>query len=421
MERIVANLASSRRTVRDSRGEHIVAPIRLIVPGVLNGSGGPLLYPKEEVALSTQLWNHIPLVVNHPESGSARNPEVLDKVGIGKIFNAKIEDGVLVAEGWFNVERTAKVSPQIFAALKADKPIEVSTGLVTKNDVAPEGAELDGKPYSFIARNYRPDHLAILPDSVGACSVADGCGVLNKTEEFNTERIKSAIEKYMKGDSAYLPIKESEMDKTKIVDELIANSCCWSEEDRETLNSLDEAKLKRLQTEAQKTQELITTNEAAVKAAEEKLSRVPSIAVWNEERGAWDVKSEEETVKNAEAKKKAEEQAAVANKALEEYKAEIADKVAFADSEMTRQKAGLADRLVANLEDNAAKTAQRERLMARSLDDLRQDAALLPVQENAPMAPSYMGAATPVANVKEVSQDSFASFGLPDEYIDQEK
>ena len=395
MERIVANLASSRRTVRDSRGEHIVAPIRLIVPGVLNGSKGPLLYPKEEVALSAQSWNHIPLVMDHPEGGgSARGPEVLDKIGLGKIFNAKIEDGVLVAEGWFNVERTAKISPQLFAALKANKPIEVSTGLVTKNDVAPEGAELDGKPYSFIARDYRPDHLAILPDSVGACSLQDGCGVLNNDDP------KS---------------KENTVDKDKLINELIANSCCWSEEDRETLNGLDEAKLKRLQTEAQKTRELVTTNEAAVKTAEEKLSKVPGIAVWNEETKIWDIKSEEETVKNNEAKKKAEEQAIIANKALEEYKAEIADKVAFADSEMTRQKAELADRLVANVTDNAQKVAHRERLMTRSLEDLRQDASLLPEQK--PTAVSYVGAASGAQVMAENAQKDFAPFGLPEDYL----
>ena len=36
----------------------------------------------------------------------------------------------------------------------------------------------NGEEYSEVLRNYRPDHLAILPDLVGACSLDDGAGFL---------------------------------------------------------------------------------------------------------------------------------------------------------------------------------------------------------------------------------------------------
>ena len=40
----------------------------------------------------------------------------------------------------------------------------------------------NGKAYVGIARNYRPDHLAILPDMKGACSIADGAGLCRNHE-----------------------------------------------------------------------------------------------------------------------------------------------------------------------------------------------------------------------------------------------
>ena len=44
---------------------------------------------------------------------------------------------------------------------------------------APAGSTWNGEPYRIIARNIRPDHLAILTDELGACSVVKGRGVNN--------------------------------------------------------------------------------------------------------------------------------------------------------------------------------------------------------------------------------------------------
>ncbi len=182
METLVANLVGkTRRDTLDGR-EFIVAPLTLIVPGVLNGSKGPLLYPLEEITKNADAWNGIPLVVDHPVGNdgspvSARSPSVLNERGIGHVFGVNV-NGKLVAEGWFDVEKTRLVDNRILDSLRGGEPIELSTGLFTDNERAPDGAVFNAIPYSFIARNCRPDHLAILTDSKGACSVADGCGVL---------------------------------------------------------------------------------------------------------------------------------------------------------------------------------------------------------------------------------------------------
>lgn len=187
MENVIANLAGKARRATLNGREHLVAPLTLIVPGVLSGSKGALYYPPEEIVKNHDAWNHIPLVVYHPTDPltnahlSARDPAVLDRQGIGILLNVKA-NGKLTAEGWFDVESTRRIDNRVYEALVKGTPIELSTGLYTENEVAPEGANHKGRPYDFIARNYRPDHLAILPDQIGACSIKDGCGVLVNEE-----------------------------------------------------------------------------------------------------------------------------------------------------------------------------------------------------------------------------------------------
>lgn len=170
----------SRRATLHGR-EHIVVPMTLIVPGVLNGSKGPLYYPREEIANNVAAWNGMPIVVYHPNTNgynvSARDPNVSDKQQVGTVYNATTtNDGKLRAEGWFDVERTAAIDQRVLNALERGEPIELSTGLFTINDETP--GSYQGHEYVAIARNYNPDHLAVLPDQTGACSLKDGCGVL---------------------------------------------------------------------------------------------------------------------------------------------------------------------------------------------------------------------------------------------------
>lgn len=188
MELISTNAVNKvRRELLDGR-EYLVAPLSMIVPGVLDGSKGALYYPEDEVKTNPDAWNGMPIVVYHPtdESGrhiSARQPNVIARSGIGTVYGA-VFNGKLVAEGWFDVERVARFDRtmadgnRILPRLRRGSPIELSTGLFTKNEPAPTGATFNGRAYSFVARGYKPDHLAVLPDQVGACSVRDGCGVL---------------------------------------------------------------------------------------------------------------------------------------------------------------------------------------------------------------------------------------------------
>lgn len=186
MELLLNNLIAGKvRETQFNGRDFLVAPATLIVPGVLPGSKGPLYYPHDEVAKDPSMWNGMPLVVNHPfESdgvtpASARSPKILEKYGVGFVFNAEFKSK-LGAELWFDVLNTTRIEPRIITWLRAGHPFELSTGLFTQNN--PRSGVFNGRKYSHIARNYRPDHLAILPDERGACSRKDGCGVLVNQE-----------------------------------------------------------------------------------------------------------------------------------------------------------------------------------------------------------------------------------------------
>lgn len=189
METFSINAVGTIRWETEHGRQYIVAPMTLIVPGVLNGSKGPLWYPPTEVKRGVKLWDGIPITKNHPtdpitnEHLSARDYGVLERQGLGFIRKSTFNgNGRHVAEGWFDAERTKRLDKRIYNALLSGDPLEVSTGLYTENENV-RGVAPDGRSYVAIARNYQPDHLAVLPDQTGACSREDGCGILINHEK----------------------------------------------------------------------------------------------------------------------------------------------------------------------------------------------------------------------------------------------
>lgn len=165
--------AACWHAMHDGR-EYLVAPVVALVPGVLNGE----LVPADEIARYIEAWNDVPVPVQHPERRgkpvSARTLDVLENEVIGRFQNVRW-DGRLVGELWLDIAKAEQLGEaDLLAALEAGEPVEVSTAYFRDMELA-EGA-LDGVPYESVSRNIRPDHLALLPGGVGACSWADGCG-----------------------------------------------------------------------------------------------------------------------------------------------------------------------------------------------------------------------------------------------------
>lgn len=197
MEIVTANVSKGFRIMQMMGREYYVANAVLIVPGVLPGSRGPLLYPDSVVSSDVMAWNGMPLTGYHPRASSgkhrtARDPDVLNSQGIGQTFRAAY-NSQLAAEPWFDVDATKRfdetLAPaiRILPRLKNGEPIELSTGLFTKTD-AVANTWKDGKKYQGTVLSMKPDHVAVLPDQVGACSLKDGCGIL--VNELAPEHLK---------------------------------------------------------------------------------------------------------------------------------------------------------------------------------------------------------------------------------------
>lgn len=157
--------------------EHLVVPVVAIVEGVLNNE----YVPADEIARFVEAWNYRPLPIGHPSARgvpiSANSPDLIEAQSAGHFFNASFAEGKLKGEMWVDVEKAKALGGdalKVLELLEAGQPLEVSTAYF--RDIDPTTGTFNGKEYASIARNLRPDHLALLPNAKGACSWEDGCG-----------------------------------------------------------------------------------------------------------------------------------------------------------------------------------------------------------------------------------------------------
>ena len=168
-----------RREVFNNK-QYLVVPVTMMVEGVHSGSHGPLLHLASELGKVTESWNGIPVTIYHPQNEegqfvSANSPQVLSEYAAGIVFNSRMEGESLKAEIWFEEDRLQVVSPETYQRVLDGDIIEVSVGVFSEEDGS--AGQYKGENYTAIARNHRPDHLAVLPRQKGACSVEDGCGI----------------------------------------------------------------------------------------------------------------------------------------------------------------------------------------------------------------------------------------------------
>lgn len=404
METLTVNLAGKfRKEILNDR-EHIVAPVTMIVPGVLNGSMGPLYYPPEEVSKDVEIWNHMPIVVYHPTQGgknvSARTADVLNTQGVGIVLNSSYDDK-LRAEAWFDVDKTRRVDMRVLNSLEKNEQMELSTGVSL--DIIPEeagenvhnGVETHGS-----VRNFRPDHLAILPDQKGACSIADGCGV------FNEEQASSIKELVINTINTLNPFKKKGTDmplsaeaKETIVSDLISNCSCWVEDDKEVLNGFSDEKLQTFHKSLKTSME----NEEIANAVKDSEIEVEGAGklVWNTEKKSHELVKPEEKPEE----KKGDEvttntkQPQTREEWLNSVPTEIRNGFEYGQQAMQRDKNVLIDQLVKNVGDED-KTRYHETFNSKTIDELQMLVACLPKEQASQPQVNYFGASTPVSNTE---------------------
>ncbi len=174
-----STLATYTKKTLEGR-EYYVAPVVMLTEGVFTANEGALYYGPEPAAESVPSWNTKPIVLDHPTDAvgnfiSAADPAVLETTRVGFLLNTSYE-GKLKADAWIDIEKATALAPQLIANIEAGVPVEVSTGMVA--DMIICNGDYNGKSYIGKAVNFRPDHLAILFSKKGACSLADGAGLM---------------------------------------------------------------------------------------------------------------------------------------------------------------------------------------------------------------------------------------------------
>lgn len=175
-------LARLHRTEKKHGKEYLVLPSVLLTEGVHNG----FYYPPSELAKHPSAWSGRPIPIQHPLSDgnpvTCNSPDLLLGDGsVGYTFNTRYEDGKLKGELWIDKQKISKVDPHTFRHLQAGLPIEISTGLWSDEEESP--GVWNGEEYTAVIKGMKPDHVAILPGAVGACSWADGCGAPRINED----------------------------------------------------------------------------------------------------------------------------------------------------------------------------------------------------------------------------------------------
>lgn len=171
----ISNYTVENRVFKNKN--YLIVPTIMIVEGVLNN----IYYSKGEMAYSEKDWEACPVVLNHPSDGfTAKRVEVLEQFGLGTLFGTKFEinekgKGILKSNVWFDEDVLKKQTPNLYNRVLNGETIEVSTGL--RLNLVYADTEFNGTKFTWLSSNYVPDHLAILPEDIGACSCKDGCGL----------------------------------------------------------------------------------------------------------------------------------------------------------------------------------------------------------------------------------------------------
>lgn len=205
LRKITANRDKSIAIKRyDLHGRpHLVVPMVMLTEGVHKGSSGAAYYSKDELSRNVNAWDHKPVVVYHPIKSdgtpkTACDPNVLNNSQVGIILNTHY-DGKLKAEAWLDEELTKKADERIIESIEKGEMTEISTGLYSDSEDV-KGV-WNNEKYDFKVKDFSPDHLAILPDQKGACSIADGAGLLRVNAA-----VKEEVAEHAKGIQSVLAL-----------------------------------------------------------------------------------------------------------------------------------------------------------------------------------------------------------------------
>lgn len=168
--------------------EYTVLPAVMMVEGSYYpyvedmSKAASLHFSARDLEQSVNTWNGRPVAVNHPDGQvTCNSPETFNRQWVGYVFNARYDrdSRSLKSDLWIEKERGS------FIAAKANDGHQIDVSIGAFGDLIPSG----NNDYDFSMRNIVGDHLAVLPDGVGACNWKDGCGI--RAESYGTQSKKT--------------------------------------------------------------------------------------------------------------------------------------------------------------------------------------------------------------------------------------
>jgi hypothetical protein len=188
-ERFVSLLGSTS-AIREERGTLIVPVIAFVGDSVIHAVNAehPEFVPIETISQDPSRWNSKPVMWNHPRSADGKtmsaSHHTLSESNLGFIGNTCVDRGRLCCDAIIDVARATRLgASKLLQRLRNNEIVSVSIGAHVQTTPAPPGSSHNGRRYDAIWSVLTPDHLAILPDSEGACSIADGCGTHRRAAE----------------------------------------------------------------------------------------------------------------------------------------------------------------------------------------------------------------------------------------------
>jgi len=144
--------------------------------GVQNG------FVKEWSELKKSAWTagNRPVVINHPDTGPVMDYNLIK----GYLSDIKLLEKKKQVQATVNIFNENK---DLIKQIQDKEITEVSVGFWAAVDYLDEPVE--GQVYGF-ERDMIFDHLALLPDDLGACSNLDGCGIMPDKEKVNFNVVK---------------------------------------------------------------------------------------------------------------------------------------------------------------------------------------------------------------------------------------
>lgn len=184
------------RTASYDNRDYIVVPVIALMEGVIHAvnAATPEFVPITSLAAAPSGWDGRPVVLRHPTKNgvqiSANDPAILEAQGLGSIFKTCIKGKKLCLEAWIDPAKAEKIGAgKMLERIKNGEQIEVSVGAFVTTLESP--GEHNGKKYRAQWKEITPDHLAFLPEGVGACSLSMGCGA-HRAAALNTTHLVTA-------------------------------------------------------------------------------------------------------------------------------------------------------------------------------------------------------------------------------------